>query len=130
MNSLEQNFSGALTTWRGVYFKTPRHSSFELPFFLEIHLTELQKTLDAQGIELVDNQKESVLGRKALADKTKGFNLFLLSDSQRLNFIPRVQEDLGRREAECIQGFAQRYVGLSPPFTSLINIFSSLPNRN
>ncbi|KAF8236541.1 hypothetical protein L208DRAFT_1450990 [Tricholoma matsutake] len=55
MTSLEQNFSGALSTWR------------------DINLTELQKTLDAQGIELVDNQKESVLGRKALADKTKEF---------------------------------------------------------
>ncbi|ESK96561.1 golgi membrane protein [Moniliophthora roreri MCA 2997] len=49
------DFSGALATWR------------------DINLTELQKTLDAQGIELVDNQKESVVGRKALADKTKEF---------------------------------------------------------
>ncbi|THV02426.1 hypothetical protein K435DRAFT_792605 [Dendrothele bispora CBS 962.96] len=49
----DHNFSGALATWR------------------EINLSELQKTLDAQGIELVDNQKESVVGRKALADKTK-----------------------------------------------------------
>jgi len=32
----------------------------------------LQKTLDAQGIEIVENQKESVIGRRALADKTKG----------------------------------------------------------
>jgi homeobox protein cut-like len=48
------NFSGALATWK------------------EINLSELQKTLDAQGIQLVDNQKESVVGRKALADKTKG----------------------------------------------------------
>lgn len=39
---------------------------------LDINLSELQKTLDAQGIQLVDNQKESVVGRKALADKTKG----------------------------------------------------------
>ncbi|KAJ7187987.1 CASP C terminal-domain-containing protein [Mycena filopes] len=51
----EQNFSGALATWK------------------EINLSELQKTLDAQGIQLVDNQKESVVGRKALADKTKEF---------------------------------------------------------
>ena len=29
----------------------------------------MQKTLDAQGIELVENQKESVVGRKALADR-------------------------------------------------------------
>ncbi|KAF5380342.1 hypothetical protein D9615_004565 [Tricholomella constricta] len=41
MSSIEQNFSGALTTWR------------------DINLTELQKTLDTQGIELVDNQKEN-----------------------------------------------------------------------
>jgi len=38
----------------------------------DISLAELQKTLDAQGIEIVDNQKESMLGRKALAEKTKG----------------------------------------------------------
>jgi hypothetical protein len=38
----------------------------------DINLSELQKTLDAQGIEVVENQKESVVGRKALADKTKG----------------------------------------------------------
>lgn len=37
-----------------------------------VNLSELQRTLDAQGIELVENQKESVVGRKALADKTKG----------------------------------------------------------
>ena len=37
-----------------------------------MNLTDLQKTLDAQGIELVENQKESVVGRKALADRTKG----------------------------------------------------------
>jgi homeobox protein cut-like len=38
----------------------------------EIHLAELQKKLDDQGVEIVDNQKEGLLGRKALADKTKG----------------------------------------------------------
>jgi hypothetical protein len=43
-----------------------------LVFHLDINLSELQKTLDMQGIELVDNQKESLVGRKALADKTKG----------------------------------------------------------
>lgn len=38
----------------------------------EINLSELQKTLDVQGEELVDSQKESLVGRKALAEKTKG----------------------------------------------------------
>ncbi|KAF9529197.1 CASP C terminal-domain-containing protein [Crepidotus variabilis] len=51
----ETNFSAALSTWK------------------DINLSELQKTLDTQGIELVDNQKESVVGRKALAEKTKDF---------------------------------------------------------
>ncbi|KAE9411276.1 hypothetical protein BT96DRAFT_930417 [Gymnopus androsaceus JB14] len=52
---MADNFSGALATWR------------------DINLSELQKTLDAQGIELVDNQKESLVGRKGLADQTKEF---------------------------------------------------------
>ncbi|KAJ7268741.1 CASP C terminal-domain-containing protein [Mycena haematopus] len=56
------NFSGALATWK------------------EINLSELQKTLDAQGIQLVDNQKESVVGRKGLADKTKEFKKLPESD--------------------------------------------------
>ncbi|KAF7979865.1 hypothetical protein HWV62_40631 [Athelia sp. TMB] len=55
MASPEHNFSGALTTWK------------------DINLAELQKTLDAQGVEVVQNQKESVLGRKSLADRTKEF---------------------------------------------------------
>lgn len=50
-----QNFSDALSTWKS------------------IQLSELQRTLDTQGVELVENQKESVVGRKALADKTKEF---------------------------------------------------------
>jgi hypothetical protein len=40
--------------------------------FSAINLLELQKTLDTQGVELVENQKESMVGRKALADRTKG----------------------------------------------------------
>ncbi|PSR81187.1 hypothetical protein PHLCEN_2v6522 [Hermanssonia centrifuga] len=41
--------------------------------YTDISLSELQKTLDVQGIEVVENQKESVVGRKALADRTKEF---------------------------------------------------------
>ncbi|KAH8119090.1 CASP C terminal-domain-containing protein [Phellopilus nigrolimitatus] len=55
MSTSDSNFSSALSTWK------------------DINLAELQKTLDAQGIEIVDNQKESVIGRKALADRTKEF---------------------------------------------------------
>ena len=43
-----------------------------LVFVLEINLGELQQTLDAQGLEIVENQKESVVGRKGLAERTKG----------------------------------------------------------
>jgi homeobox protein cut-like len=43
----------------------------------DIDLAELQRTLDAQGLEVVENQKESVVGRKVLADKTKGTLLSL-----------------------------------------------------
>ncbi len=43
-----------------------------LNFSLDISLSELQKTLDEQGLEIVENQKESFVGRKALAERTKG----------------------------------------------------------
>lgn len=33
---------------------------------------ELQKTLDKQGIEIVENQKENMVGRKKLAEQTRG----------------------------------------------------------
>ncbi|PPQ89695.1 hypothetical protein CVT25_014096 [Psilocybe cyanescens] len=65
MASVETNFSAALTTWK------------------DVNLTELQKTLDKQGVELVDNQKESIVGRKALAEKTKEFKK--IPEEEKLN---------------------------------------------
>ncbi|KAI5123047.1 hypothetical protein M0805_000482 [Coniferiporia weirii] len=65
MSSSENNFSAALSTWK------------------DINLSELQTTLDAQGIEIVENQKESVIGRKALADRTKEFKK--IPDEDKLN---------------------------------------------
>ena len=41
----------------------------------DINLSELQKTLDAQGVELVENQKESMVSRKALSERTKGVSV-------------------------------------------------------
>lgn len=38
----------------------------------DINLAELQKILDVQGVEVVDNQKENLISRKALAERTKG----------------------------------------------------------
>ena len=62
----------------------------------EVNLTELQKTLDAQGIELVDNQKESLFGRKALAEKTKGTGAWILDLSPfLLPNLCRLQETPG-----------------------------------
>jgi homeobox protein cut-like len=49
----------------------------------EIHLSELQKTLDAQGIEIVENQKESVVGRKNLSDRTKEYKK--IPEEEKLN---------------------------------------------
>ena len=69
----EHNFSGALATWKGVcvlFSISARELTCSV--LSEINLSELQKTLDSQGLEVVENQKESVVGRKALADKTKG----------------------------------------------------------
>lgn len=39
---------------------------------LDINLGELQKTLDKQGLEIVENQKENMVGRKKLAEQTRG----------------------------------------------------------
>lgn len=64
MTAKEHNFSGALATWK------------------DVNLGELQKTLDTQSIEIVDNQKESVLARKALLEQTKEFKK--ISDAEKL----------------------------------------------
>ncbi|KAK4054157.1 hypothetical protein OIV83_001183 [Microbotryomycetes sp. JL201] len=49
------NFSAALKVWG------------------DINLHELQKTLDKQGLEIVENQKENMVGRKKLAEQTREF---------------------------------------------------------
>ncbi|KAK9899091.1 hypothetical protein P389DRAFT_43741 [Cystobasidium minutum MCA 4210] len=53
--SSEPTFSAALTVWK------------------DINLGDLQKTLDAQGLEIIDNQKENMMGRKKLAEQTREF---------------------------------------------------------
>ena len=72
MAAVEHNFSGALATWKSMDYHTEHGSVLLITTFKGVNLSEFQRTLDAQGIELVENQKESVVGRKALADKTKG----------------------------------------------------------
>ncbi|KAL7411225.1 hypothetical protein BDY24DRAFT_142500 [Mrakia frigida] len=49
------DFSTALSTWK------------------DINLSELQRSLDATALELVENQKENMVGRKKLAEQTREF---------------------------------------------------------
>ncbi|WVW86102.1 hypothetical protein I302_108141 [Kwoniella bestiolae CBS 10118] len=64
----EENFSAALTTWK------------------EINLSELQKSLDSTALELVENQKENLVGRKKLAEQTREFKK-LPDDAEKFNAI-------------------------------------------
>lgn len=57
-------FSQALAIWR------------------DINLTTLQKTLDASGLEIVENQKDSLMGRKKLAEQTREFKK--ISDEEKV----------------------------------------------
>ncbi|KAJ3043990.1 hypothetical protein HDV00_003517 [Rhizophlyctis rosea] len=50
--------------------------------WLDINLTKLQSTLDAQGLEIVENQKEGLQSRKRLAEQTKDFRK--LADDEKL----------------------------------------------
>ncbi|CAD6579741.1 MAG: hypothetical protein CYPHOPRED_000996 [Cyphobasidiales sp. Tagirdzhanova-0007] len=65
--SSEPTFSSALTVWK------------------DIDLTRLQKTLDSQGLEIIDNQKENMVGRKKLAEQTREFKK--VSDEEKLGMF-------------------------------------------
>jgi homeobox protein cut-like len=43
-----------------------------LDVFTEIDLAETQKQLDKTALELVESQKENLIGRKKLAEQTRG----------------------------------------------------------
>jgi hypothetical protein len=43
-----------------------------LDVFTEIDLAETQKQLDKTALELVESQKENLVGRKKLAEQTRG----------------------------------------------------------
>lgn len=55
MAAAEVNFSSALATWK------------------EINLSETQKQLDKTALDLVESQKENLVGRKKLAEQTREF---------------------------------------------------------
>ncbi|KAI9456520.1 CASP C terminal-domain-containing protein [Lactarius psammicola] len=100
----EQNFSGALATWK------------------DINLTELQKTLDSQGLELVENQKESVVGRKALADKTKDFKK--IPDEEKANAFKGL---LKSYQTE-IDSLTKRSKSAESAFLSLYKVLAEAPD--
>ncbi|KAH8993266.1 CASP C terminal-domain-containing protein [Lactarius hatsudake] len=104
MALLEQNFSGALATWK------------------DINLTELQKTLDSQGLELVENQKESVVGRKALADKTKDFKK--IPDEEKANAFKGL---LKSYQTE-IDSLTKRSKSAESAFLSLYKVLAEAPD--
>ncbi|TNY17439.1 CASP C terminal-domain-containing protein [Rhodotorula diobovata] len=51
----DSSFAHALSVWKG------------------INLEDLQRTMDAQGLEIVDGSKENLVGRKNLAERTREF---------------------------------------------------------
>ncbi|KAI0305446.1 CASP C terminal-domain-containing protein [Multifurca ochricompacta] len=100
----EQNFSSALATWKN------------------INLSELQKTLDSQGIEVVENQKESVVGRKALADKTKDFKK--IPDEEKVS----VFKGLLKSYQTEIDNLTKRSKSVESAFLSLYKILAEAPD--
>ncbi|OJT15752.1 Protein CASP [Trametes pubescens] len=104
MAAPEQNFSGALATWK------------------DINLSELQKTLDAQGIEVVENQKESVVGRKALADRTKEFRK--IPDDEKLTAFKTL---LKAYQTE-IDNLTKRSKAAESAFLNVYKVFAEAPD--
>ncbi len=56
----------------GYIFRPNHHLRLLTMSGVEINLSELQKSLDSTALELVENQKENMVGRKKLAEQTRG----------------------------------------------------------
>jgi homeobox protein cut-like len=69
---------------RTVDDENPSGSPFEqaIKAWTDIGLTSLQKALDDEGVKIVENQTESLQGRKELANRTKTFRK--LNDEEKL----------------------------------------------
>jgi homeobox protein cut-like len=88
--------------------------------------------LDDQGIELVDNQKESVLGRKALADKTKGYHPvppLAVNNSTQLH-LPEFKKISEAEKPNAFKGLLKGTSNYLHNSASPLNVLSSLPNGN
>jgi len=55
-------------------------------------LSELQKILDSQGLEIVENQKEGMVGRKKLAEQTRGQFQLELTELKLIPFTPEFKK--------------------------------------
>lgn len=116
----EHNFSGALATWKSTWVYTCVDLACS-PIVTDINLSELQKTLDTQGIEVVENQKESVVGRKALADKTKGRDIHPLS----INLCSHSRSDFKKiPDEEKVNAFKGLLKCASQPLATGISMFT------
>ncbi|KAF8919832.1 CASP C terminal-domain-containing protein [Mucidula mucida] len=104
MTTAETNFSGALATWR------------------DVNLTDLQKTLDAQGVEVIDNQKANLVGRKGLSDKTKEFKR--LSDDDK---VPAIKGLLKAYQTE-IDALTKRSRMAENAFLDLYKVLAEAPD--
>ncbi|KAI6045966.1 CASP C terminal-domain-containing protein [Pisolithus marmoratus] len=104
MSSTEHNFSGALATWKS------------------INLHELQKTLDAQGVEIVENQKENVLSRKGLAERTKEFKK--IPDDEKLNSF----KGLLKAYQQEIDGLTRRSKVAESAFLNIYKVLAEAPD--
>ena len=67
------NFQKALTAWRGMHSGNIGRVGSLTKLATEIGLSQLVPQLDSTATEIVTHQKESVLARKDLAQKTKDF---------------------------------------------------------
>jgi hypothetical protein len=54
---------------------------------VEIDLTETQKQLDKTALDLVESQKENLVGRKKLAEQTRGKYEFVVVGKAQASFV-------------------------------------------
>lgn len=75
----DSSFAHALSVWKGASDLPPSsrpppsaNPHTRRPSLTGINLEDLQRTMDAQGLEIVDGSKENLVGRKNLAERTRG----------------------------------------------------------
>ena len=73
-SSAETNkFQSAISAWRSQYPFMPTKHTELIPELLDIDLTRLVPELDNTASEIVSQQRDALLSRKDLAQKTKDF---------------------------------------------------------